>query len=466
MNNELEIINKIKELLEFPEERMWFEFKENWYDPNQLGEYISALANSATYNDENYGYFIWGINNDTHEIVGTKFNYHVEYQNSPLEMFLANNIKPDINFKFYEVFVNDKRIVVLKIPKASSFIVSFKHKRYFRIDSSKVDLENYPEREMELMEIIRHGYPTIENTEAKYQDLTFKELFGYYASKGIELKQINFKKNLGLLTNDGKYNLLAQLLSDDSHISIRFSIFKGKDKTSQLYSVREFGNRCILVSLDKLIDYGDTLNIIQADETNRKVERKDIPLFEPKAFFEATLNSIMHNKWTTGDGPSFTMFSDRLEILSRGVLPANQTVEGFYRGDSIPVNKSLARIVNQLHISETSGRGVPKIISYYGKDSILIRDNNILVTIPLRWINNVGDKVDDKMGDKIKVNKTQRKIIDEMRDNPNVTLPQLMIEIGLGRTAIQNNVTYLRKNGLIERVGSNKTGYWKVKVEQ
>ena len=52
-----------------------------------------------------------------------------------------------------------------------------------------------------------------------------------------------------------------------------------------------------------------------------------------------------------------------------------------------------------------------------------------------------------------------------MRDNPNVTLPQLMIEIELGRTVIQNNVTYLRKNGLIERVGSNKTGYWKVKVE-
>ena len=58
------------------------------------------------------------------------------------------------------------------------------------------------------------------------------------------------------------------------------SIFKGKDKTSQLYSVREFEKKRILVSLDKLIDYGDTLNIIQADETNRKVERKDIPLIE------------------------------------------------------------------------------------------------------------------------------------------------------------------------------------------
>ncbi|MDY5984326.1 MAG: hypothetical protein SPI94_02525 [Candidatus Onthovivens sp.] len=71
--------------------------------------------------------------------------------------------------------------------------------------------------------------------------------------------------------------------------------------------------------------------------------------FESKVFSEATLNSIMHNKWTTEDDPSFTMFSDRSEILSIGVLLANKTEEGFYRGDSIPVNKSLAKIVNQFY---------------------------------------------------------------------------------------------------------------------
>ena len=76
MKYEVEIINKVKELLKFPEERMWFELKENWHNPNQLCEYISALANSATYIDENYGYFIWGISNNTHEIVGTNYNYH------------------------------------------------------------------------------------------------------------------------------------------------------------------------------------------------------------------------------------------------------------------------------------------------------------------------------------------------------------------------------------------------------
>lgn len=51
-----------------------------------------------------------------------------------------------------------------------------------------------------------------------------------------------FKKNLCLLTKNGKYNLLAQLLSDDSHIPIRVSMFNGNDKKSILVTVKEFGN--------------------------------------------------------------------------------------------------------------------------------------------------------------------------------------------------------------------------------
>ena len=50
-----------------------------------------------------------------------------------------------------------------------------------------------------------------------------------------------------------------------------------------------------------------------------------------------------------------------------------------------------------------------------------------------------------------------------MRNNPNITQPQLMSAIGVGKTAIQNNIAFLKKNGYIERVGSNKNGYWSVK---
>ena len=75
----------------------------------------------------------------------------------------------------------------------------------------------------------------------------------------------------------------------------------------------------------------------------------------------------------------------------------------------------------------------------------------------------MGDKVVDKVGDKTKkLNPTRQRIMEEIRNNPNITQPQLMTVIGIGRTAIQNNITFLRVNGFIERVGSNKNGYWRV----
>lgn len=99
----------------------------------------------------------------------------------------------------------------------------------------------YPKKETELFQILATGYPSLENTESTEQDLRFTQLFTYYAGKGIELRERMFKQNLHFLTPQGKFNKLAQILSDDSSVSIRVSLFSGGDKTSPLYSVREFG---------------------------------------------------------------------------------------------------------------------------------------------------------------------------------------------------------------------------------
>ena len=211
---------------------------------------------------------------------------------------------------------------------------------------------------------------------------SLSKLFVYYEAKGITLNKRTFKKNLGLLTKDGKYNLMAQLLSDNSHIPVRFSLFSGESKSTTMYSVREFGNTCLLYSLDDVLRYGEVLNIPQADERNRIVERKEVPLFHAEAYREAVINAFVHNLWIDGNAPMFTGFRDRIEILSRGHLPPKQTVEGFFAGESAPVNQKLSDIFLQLHISERSGRGVPKITELYGEDCIELRENSIVVTIP------------------------------------------------------------------------------------
>ena len=364
----IELKSIVKNLISHKHEEEWFEFKENWFESHALGEYISAMSNAAAMVGEEYAYFVWGVENNTHII--------------------------DISFDFHEMELEGKRIVVLVIPAAKTVPTAFDRVRYLRIGSSKVNLMEYPDREAKLFDVLKNGFPTIENTESEFQDLTFNKLFVYYEAKGITLNKRTFKKNLGLLTKDGKYNLMAQLLSDNSHIPVRFSLFSGESKsttmysvrefgnTCTMYSVREFGNTCLLYSLDDVLRYGEVLNIPQADERNRIVERKEVPLFHAEAYREAVINAFVHNLWIDGNAPMFTGFRDRIEILSRGHLPPKQTVEGFFAGESVPVNQKLSDIFLQLHISERSGRGIPKITELYGEDCIELRENSIVVTIP------------------------------------------------------------------------------------
>lgn len=332
----------VKRLLACTSEEDWFEFKDSWYDAVGIGEYISSMSNAAAMCGKEYAYIIWGVDNETHMLTNTSFNYHKDVKGEPLEHFLARQIVPDINFQFEESSIDGKRIVVLTIPAARTVPTAFGGNRFIRIGSSKVNLNKYPERESKLFDILRNGLPTVENVESDIQDLTFRKLFLYYEDKGIVLNKNTFKKNLRLLTKEGKYNLLAQLLSDNSQIPVRVSIFQGRDKASPLYSVREFGNSCILISLDKVLEYGDVINIMQADETDRVVERKEVPLFNQGAFREAIVNAFVHNLWIDHNAPMVTVYSDRIEILSRGTLAPNQTLDGFYLGESVPVNRSLS----------------------------------------------------------------------------------------------------------------------------
>lgn len=461
----MNLVNIVLELCAYSDEQEWFEFKENWFDAEGIGEYISALSNASAFHFQPYAYFVWGVNDKTHEIVGTKFNQYCDYNKEPLQNFLARNLNPSINFEFKELEICKKRVVVLLIPAAEEIPTSFKEKRYIRIGSAKANLKNYPKREIQLFKILDGRVETIESQTAKYQDLTFNKLFGYYGSRGIVLKQDTFEKNLRLRNNFGEYNTMAQLLSDNSHMPIRVSIFKGKSKASPLISVREFGNNCLLYSLDNLIQYGDVLNLIQADEEYRNVERREIKLFDEDAYREAMVNAILHNYWVGGNEPMISVFSDRLEILSRGSLPPSQTLEGFYSGESIPVNEKLSEIFLQLHISEKSGRGVPIIVNAYGKEAITFKENSIVITIPFNRIDQEDDYLSTtRLQDSVLILNDRRKmIIDEIKKNPRVTKAELSKKLGISDTAIDKNIAYLRDNGYIQRIGKTKGGYWLVK---
>ena len=68
------LVGLVRELPKLSHETEWVEFKVNQRAPRAVGEYVSALANAAALHGKARAYVLWGIEDGTHAIVGTKFS--------------------------------------------------------------------------------------------------------------------------------------------------------------------------------------------------------------------------------------------------------------------------------------------------------------------------------------------------------------------------------------------------------
>lgn len=135
----------LSELRAYPNETEWLEFKLN--NHKELGEYISALSNSACVHNKEYAYIVFGINDSNHRVIGTKFNpYQKGKGNEDLIPWISRMLEPKIHFEFFEFEAENERIVLFKITAAVNTPVKFIGIPYIRIGSYKKKLDEYPEK--------------------------------------------------------------------------------------------------------------------------------------------------------------------------------------------------------------------------------------------------------------------------------------------------------------------------------
>jgi ATP-dependent DNA helicase RecG len=65
-------------------------------------------------------------------------------------------------------------------------------------------------------------------------------------------------------------------------------------------------------------------------------------------------------------------------------------------------------------------------------------------------------------GIKTGLSKTQIDILKEIRNDPKITTSKLMEKLSLGETTIESNISLLKKNKYLKRIGSKKYGFWKI----
>ena len=153
------------------------------------------------------------------------------------------------------------------------------------------------------------------------------------------------------------------------------------------------------------------------------------------------------------------MFHDRLELFSHGGLPSGKRKEQFFDGISKARNATLMRIFLNMGLTEHTGHGIPTIVEKYGRYVFQIESSYIRCTIPFE--KEVIEQIDNKnVGLKVALNKTEKKVIELLIENPSVTSVELAEIIGVTKRTIERTFKSLQEKKMIERIGSKRDGNW------
>ena len=216
-----------------------------------------------------------------------------------------------------------------------------------------------------------------------------------------------------------------------------------------------------------MLDKFEIENVTRTKITGK--ERIDRNLVGRVPLREVIINAIVHNDYTREIPPVFEIFSDRIEITSDGGLVYGQSEDDFFSFASMPRNRELMRVFKDVGLVEHLGSGMSRILKEYDKSIFHISPRSIKVVFPFEEEQKVTSKVEGKVEGKVeckvegKLTPTQQNIINAMQKDPAITASKLAAQFGMSEYGIRKNIAKLKEAGVIERVGSDKSGSWKVK---
>ena len=374
--SERERIALIDRLRALPTETEWLEFKRNRYEPEQLGEYLSALANAACLASQPRGYLIFGIDDASHEVVGTDFDPYATKAkgNQDLLLWLAGGLRPNTGFEPHVVAHPDGRVVLFEIGPANGEPVSFYGKAHIRVGTSKTELGKHPEKARALWTrgsdwsaevcaaaslvdldpeavskareqfVVKH--PGQAAAVAGWDDTTF-------LNKARVLKQGAVTNTaLLLLGRPESATLLSPAVAKISWIL--------KDADNRELDYEHFGPPFLLVG-DRLLKR--IRNLIVRALPSGTLFPQEIAQYDPWVIREALHNAIAHQDYRRHGRIVVVEFPDRVLVTNVGdFLPGD--VETVIRQDAPQAlyrNPFLADAMVELNLIDTQGGGIKRM---------------------------------------------------------------------------------------------------------
>ncbi|MDO5523866.1 MAG: ATP-binding protein [Bacteroidia bacterium] len=441
-------MNKISALIAKGESKT-LEFKSNFN--TETIETLVAFANAKG------GQVVIGINNKN-EIIGVNINPE-SVQNWINEV--KNKTQPSL-YADAEIFTdNNKKIVVLSVSEYPIKPVSTKGKYFLRISNSNHLLTISELVDMHLR--------------------TFNTSWDFHTGPHLKLEDISLDKvqtiidernRLGGKIQDDPLTFLIknELLRDGAVTHAAYLLFA---KNNTLITTIEMGRfQTDIVIKDSTRTQADILTQINdvIDFVKKHINKEIIITGDPQntqrwqypieAIREIVINMIVHRDYRSASDSIIKIYNNRIEFYNPGCLPENISIndllENRYR--STPRNKLIAEQFKSLGLIEKYGSGIRRIIESFKAENLPAPkfehiSDGFMVTV---FTDDVTSKVTDKVTD------NQLTIMAAIRENDTITTAELAIKVNISQRKIKENIAKLKAIGFLERVGSPKSGHWKV----
>ncbi len=342
-----------------------------------VGQDISALSNGATLSDRDYAYIVWGVDDKTHDLIGTSFNLDLEKKgNQELEDWLRVSLSDNAEFDYVFTEIDGVNIGILSIRKAIKKPVSFQKVPYIRSGSNTKKLSELPALQEKLWSKLNFSHfediaaVTDLTIEQALQKLNYSK---YFDALGISIPSgydgiLHYLSEDGIirLQDNGQYSitnlgsiLFSKKLSEYPSLFrkvIRVVSYEGTNRLNiQKETIFDEG---YALCLDNAVKYIDAfLPSSEVIDVNRHTES----IYPISAIREALANACIHQEMSiSGSSILVEIFSDRIEITNPGKPLV--AVERIVDNPPKSRNEKMSSLMRRMKMCEELGSGWDRMV--------------------------------------------------------------------------------------------------------
>jgi ATP-dependent DNA helicase RecG len=444
------------------------EFKKSTAELKQAVISIVAMLNK-----HGWGEVYFGIDDD-----GTVFGQPTGKMTlKDITQAVVDNTEPKVFPKIETKTIDGKDCVVVEAHGVNSPYFAY-NRAYIRVGESDKALSAH-EIETRILSRKKLLWEN-EVSERQLKDVDVRTLKDYMRRANEEgrvaFKYSNVKTVLGKLRLLRGENLLHAgevLFCNDSSMEVQAAIFAGTDKITFLDIKKFKGN---IFSLRRQAEsYISEHMRWRADLSESR--RKEIPEIPVRAVSEAIGNSLCHRDYTNPKGNEVAIFKDRIDIYNPGTFPEEFVPEDFIKGEghSILRNPLIAETMYLSAGIEKWASGLKRIYDECAAAGVTVEFKRVKLGFVVsfqrpKWEEGEGlEAAGRATGEKTRVEtrvktrvKTGEKILQIIKENPAVTIPELSKITELTIKGVEWNIKELKKKELLKRIGPAKGGHWEV----